>query len=113
MAKLKRRSHSEEFKREAVKLVADQGYSRGGGGVGHPHVETPHGGKLVIPSRKQKFAAEAEEQDLTEEERRKLAQLRAENKRLRRERDILPLEMSIQPLDMSIQRRHIFRLLRS
>ncbi len=27
MAKLKRRSHSEEFKREAVTLVTDQGYS--------------------------------------------------------------------------------------
>jgi transposase len=84
MTRSKRRKHSEEFKREAVKLVTAQGYSLSEAarnlGV---HVN-------LLRTWKQKFAAEAaEEQDLTEDERMELARLRAENKRLRMERDIL------------------------
>ena len=84
MAKSKRRKHSEEFKREAVKLVTEQGYSvaEAARNLG-VHVN-------LLRTWKQKFAAEsAAEQDLTEEERMELARLRAENKRLRMERDIL------------------------
>ena len=83
MSKLKRRTHSEEFKREAVKLVTDQGYSlaEAARNLGI-HVN-------LLRTWKQKSAAEAEEQDLTEDERMELAQLRAEIKRLRMERDIL------------------------
>ena len=84
MSKLKRRRHSEEFKREAVKLVTEQGYSlaEAARNLGI------HGN--LLRTWKQKFAREAdEEQDLTEDERMELARLRAENKRLRMERDIL------------------------
>jgi len=84
MSKSKRRSHSEEFKREAVKLVTDQGYSlaEAARNLGI-HVK-------LLRTWKRKFATEAaEEQDLSEEERMELARLRAEVKRLRRERDIL------------------------
>ena len=84
MAKPKRRRHSEEFKREAVKLVTEQGYSvaEAARNLG-VHVN-------LLRTWQRKFAAEAtEEQDLTEEERMELARLRAENKRLRMERDIL------------------------
>ena len=84
MSKLKRRRHSEEFKREAVKLVTDQGYSvaEAARNLG-VHVN-------LLRTWKRKFAAAvAEEQDLSEEERMELARLRAENKRLRMERDIL------------------------
>ena len=81
MTRSKRRRHSEEFKREAVRLVTEQGYSLAEAarnlGV---HAN-------LLRTWKQKFAEE--EQDLTEDERMELAQLRAENKRLRMERDIL------------------------
>ena len=83
MSKSKRRSHSEEFKREAVKLVTDQGYSvaEAARNLGI-HVN-------LLRTWKRKFSVEAEEQDLSEEERMELARLRAEVKRLRMERDIL------------------------
>jgi transposase len=84
MSKAKRRRHSEEFKREAVKLVTEQGYSvaEAARNLGI-HVN-------LLRTWKQKFGREAtEEQDLTEDERMELARLRAENKRLRMERDIL------------------------
>ena len=84
MAKPKRRRHSEEFKREAVKLVTEQRYSlaEAARNLGiHAN---------LLRTWQQKFATEAaEEQDLTEDERMELAQLRAEVKRLRMERDIL------------------------
>jgi transposase len=84
MSKAKRRRHSEEFKREAVKLVTDQGYpvSEAARNLGI-HVN-------LLRTWQRKCAAEATaEQDLTEDERMELARLRAENKRLRMERDIL------------------------
>ena len=85
MSKRKRRSYAEEFKRDAVKLVSEQGYSLSEAarnlGV-HPN---------LLRGWKQKIAAEEEkyEAGLTEDERMELARLRAENKRLRMERDIL------------------------
>lgn len=84
MSRAKRRRHSEEFKREAVKLVTEQGYSvtEAARNLG-VHAN-------LLRTWQQKFAAEAtEEQDLTEDERMELARLRAEVKRLRMERDIL------------------------
>jgi transposase len=79
----KRRRHSEEFKREAVKLVTDQGYSLAEAsrnlGV---HVS-------LLRKWRQKSESETSDQNLSEDERLELARLRAENKRLRMERDIL------------------------
>lgn len=79
----KRRRHSEEFKREAVKLVTDQGYSLSEAsrnlGV---HVS-------LLRKWREKSESETSDQNLSEDERLELARLRAENKRLRMERDIL------------------------
>ena len=81
----KRRTYTDEFKREAVRLVAEQRYSLAEAsrnlGV--------HANRLR--TWKQKIEAEDEpyEAGLTEDERMELASLRAENKRLRMERDIL------------------------
>ena len=81
--KRKRRTHSEEFKREAVKLVFDQQLSvaEAAGNLGiHPN---------LLRSWKQRIEAKNEETSLTEDERMEIARLRAENRRLRMERDIL------------------------
>ncbi len=80
----KRRRHSEEFKREAVRMVTDQNLSFAEAARNlDVHVN-------LLRSWKQRFEAEQEEDEsLTEEERMELARLRAENKRLRMERDIL------------------------
>ena len=83
MPKSKRRSYTDEFKAEAVKLVTDQGYSvaEAGRNLG-VHAN-------LLRNWKQKFSAESEPQGLTEDERMELARLKAENKRLRMEREIL------------------------
>ncbi len=81
MSKRKRRTHSAEFKQEAVKLVTDQGYSvaEAARNLGiHAN---------LLRTWKQKL--EGVEESLTEDERMEMARLRAENKRLRMERDIL------------------------
>ena len=81
----KRRTYTDEFKREAVKLVTEQRYSLAEAarnlGV---HAN-------LLRSWKQKIAAEDEQYEaaLTEDERMEMARLRAEVKRLRMERDIL------------------------
>ena len=81
--KRKRRKHSEEFKREAVKLVSDQQLSVAAAarnlGI-HPN---------LLRNWIQRFESENEDASLTEEERMEIARLRAENRRLRMERDIL------------------------
>ena len=85
MSKRKRRSYTDEFKAEAVRLVSAQGYSLAEAarnlGV---HAN-------LLRTWKQKLEAEQEkyEAGLAEDERMELASLRAENKRLRMERDIL------------------------
>ena len=81
--KRKRRTHSEEFKREAVTLVFDQQLSvaEAARNLGiHPN---------LLRSWKQRFEAEHENTSLTEDERLEIARLQAENRRLRMERDIL------------------------
>ena len=81
--KRRRRKHSEEFKREAVKLVFDQQLSvaEAARNLGiHAN---------LLRSWKRRFEAEAGDTSLTEDERMEVARLRAENRRLRMERDIL------------------------
>ncbi len=82
-SKSKRRSFTDEFKAEAVKLVTDEGYSvaEAARNLGiHAN---------LLRNWKQKLSAESEQQELTEDERMEFARLKAENKRLRLERDIL------------------------
>lgn len=79
----RRRKHSEEFKREAVKLVFDQQLSvaEAARNLGiHAN---------LLRNWKRRFEAEDEDTTLTEDERMEIARLRAENRRLRMERDIL------------------------
>ncbi len=81
--KSKRRSYTDEFKAEAVKLVTEQGYSvaEAARNLGiHAN---------LLRNWKQKLSTESEPQGLTEDERMELARLKAENKRLRMEREIL------------------------
>ena len=81
--KRRRRTHSEEFKREAVKLLVDQQQSVA-------EVARNLGiHENLLRTWKQRFEAEQEDQSLTEDERMEIARLRAENRRLRMERDIL------------------------
>ena len=78
-----RRTHSEEFKREAVKLLSEQPLSltEVARNLGiHPN---------LLRSWKQRFCEEEQAAGLTEDERMEMARLRAENRRLRMERDIL------------------------
>ena len=79
----RRRTHSEEFKREAVKLVVEEGHSvaEAARNLGI------HANLLRI--WKQRFESENEDATLTEDERMEIARLRVENRRLRTERDIL------------------------
>ncbi len=82
-SKSKRRSFTDEFKAEAVKLVTGEGYSvaEAARNLGiHAN---------LLRNWKQKLSAESEPQGLTEDERMELARLKAENKRLRMEREIL------------------------
>ncbi len=79
----RRRRHSEEFKREAVKLVRDEHLSvtEAARNLGiHPN---------LLRNWKQRIEAEEEDKTLTEDERMEIARLRGENRRLRMERDIL------------------------
>jgi len=81
--KRRRRTHSEEFKREAVNLVIVEGLSvaEAARNLGiHAN---------VLRKWKLKFEADQEDPSLTEDERMEMARLRAENRRLRMERDIL------------------------
>ena len=81
--KRKRRTHSDEFKREAVKLALGQQLSiaEAARNLGiHPN---------LLRSWKQQMESEGEDASLTEDERMEMARLRVENKRLRMERDIL------------------------
>jgi transposase len=81
----KRRRHKEEFKREAVKLVTDQGYTL---------AEAARSLGLdasLVRSWKLKYAPEQQNgaTKMQESEQEELGRLREENRRLRMERDIL------------------------
>ena len=82
MSKRERRRHSDEFKREAVKLVTEQGLS-----VAQAARDLDVNENL-LRRWKRKFADESEE-SLSESEQMELARLREENRRLRMEREIL------------------------
>lgn len=82
MSKRERRRHSDEFKREAVKLVTEQGLS-----VAQAARDLDVNENL-LRTWKRKFADESEE-SLSESEQMELARLREENRRLRMEREIL------------------------
>ena len=85
MVRKKRRRHSDEFKREAVKLVTESGYS-----VAEAARNLGVSANLLHTWKSKLTKAEEEsERELTEDERMEMARLRAENKRLRMERDIL------------------------
>ena len=78
----KRRTYREEFKRDAVKLVTEQGYS-----VADAVASLGIHANL-LSGWKRKFAAEASG-GLEAGDRQELDQLREENRRLKMERDIL------------------------
>lgn len=81
--KRRRRTHSEEFKREAVQLIHDANLTvaEAARNLGiHPN---------LLRKWKQNIEAENEDTLLTEDERMEVARLRVENRRLRMERDIL------------------------
>jgi len=79
--KRNRRKHSDEFKREAVKLITEGGYS-----VAEAARNLGVNENLL---RTWKKKHELESETITEDERMEMARLRAENRRLRMERDIL------------------------
>jgi len=81
----KRRQHSEEFKREAVKLVTEGGYTNAQAARSLGIHEN------LLRNWRHKYSPEEEKamKDLTETEAQELARLREENRRLRTERDIL------------------------
>lgn len=76
-----KRTFSEGFKREAVSLVTEQGYSVR---EAAEHMNVPDN---YIRRWKQKYAPDGN--NLTEDERTELKRLRKENKRLRMEQEIL------------------------
>lgn len=79
-----KRRHSEEFKREAVKLVTDQGYSiaEAARSLGLD--------RHLLRSWKLKYGSpENGVPKMRETEQEELSRLREENRRLRMERDIL------------------------
>lgn len=80
--KRRRRYHSEEFKREAVKLLTS-------GGCSLAEAARNLGINVSLLQRWKKMSeSEKSDNDVSEDERLELALLRAENKRLRMERDI-------------------------
>jgi len=82
MSRRVRRRHSDEFKREAVKLVTEQGV---------PISQAARDldvNENLLRSWRRKFSEDAEE-TLDESEQKELARLREENRRLRMEREIL------------------------
>ncbi len=78
-----RNQYTEEFKREAVKLITEKGYkvSEAARNLG-VHVS-------LLRRWKERIEAEEKGERLSPEEREELRGLRAEVKRLRMERDIL------------------------
>ena len=79
-----KRRHNEEFKREAVKLITDQGYSIADA------ARSLGLDRSLLRSWKLKYASQENGvPKMREPEQEELARLREENRRLRMERDIL------------------------
>lgn len=80
----KRRRHNEEFKREAVKLVLDQGYTVAAA------ARSLGLDASLLRSWKLKYGSEQNgAKKMQESDQEELGRLREENRRLRMERDIL------------------------
>lgn len=80
----RRRRHSEEFKREAVKLVAEGGYTNAEAARSLGIHEN------LLRSWRQKYASETNgAPHMTVSDQAELRRLQEENRRLRMERDIL------------------------
>jgi len=82
----KRRQHSEEFKREAVKLVTEGGYTNA------QAARSLGINDNLLRNWRHKYSPEENAMpttELKETEAQELARLREENRRLRMERDIL------------------------
>lgn len=78
-----RRTHSDEFKQEAVKHLIDSGLSVS-------EVSRNLGVHAnLLRNWKLQYEADQEDPSLTEDERMELARLRDENRRLKMEREIL------------------------
>lgn len=77
------KTYTDEFKKEAVALVTDQGYSVA------EAAESLGVRTNLIYKWKDKFEAQANGSALSQDERAELKQLRAENKRLKLEKEIL------------------------
>ena len=82
MSKRFRRKHSDEFKREAVKLITEQGYSVAAAARNLDVNEN------LLRTWKKKFETDSLA-SVNEDEQEELARLRQEVSRLRMERDIL------------------------
>ncbi|RSD29635.1 transposase [Vibrio pectenicida] len=83
MTKRKNRSYTDEFRREAVALITEQGYS-----VSKAAASLGVTDKLLY-NWKAKFESEKSGSALSADERADLMRLRKENKELRMEKDIL------------------------
>ena len=81
--KRKRRKYTEDFKREAVALVTEQGYSVA------EAARSLEVGENQIRRWRQKFEQESAERQLTATEREELERLRKEIRQLRMEKEIL------------------------
>ena len=79
-----RRTHSDEFRRNAVSMVEDQGYS-----TAQAARELGVNQNLLRTWRKKYGKAAGESSGLSEGDQEELDRLRKENRRLRMERDIL------------------------
>ena len=80
----KRRRYSEEFKREAVCLVTEEGYS-----TAEAARSLGIHANLLRTWRRKYASAESADTAMSEDERKELHRLREENRRLRMEREIL------------------------
>ncbi len=81
--KRKRRRYTEDFKREAVALVTEQGYSVA------EAARSLEVGENQIRRWRQKLEQESAAGELTATEREELERLRKENRQLRMEKEIL------------------------
>ena len=79
-----RRTHADEFRRNAVSMVEDQGYT-----AAQAARELGVNQNLLRTWRKKYGKAAAESSGLSQNDQEELDRLRKENQRLRMERDIL------------------------
>jgi transposase len=78
-----KRKYTEDFKREAVALVTEQGYSIA------QAARSLDIGANMLGRWKREFEAQASVEALTQDEREELKRLRRENRELRMEKEIL------------------------